>query len=196
MKYNPFSLEGKVVLVTGASSGIGESTAIECANLGAKLIITGRNRERLFNTLNKLDGDGHKFVIADLTTNEGKESVLNEIDILDGLVLCAGQTDIVPFLLANRKRFDSIFEINYFSQVELLRLILKNKKLHEKASVVFVSSIAGNCTTTKGNTIYGASKAALNSTMKFCALELAPKMIRCNAVLPGNVTTKMIMGGG
>lgn len=192
---NPFSLSGKRILVTGASSGIGERTAIECANLGAQLIVTGRNEERLNATLNKLEGDNHKTIIADLTTEEGKKTVVDGIESLDGLVLCAGQGNVIPFKLADRKKYDPIFEINYFAPVELLRLLVKAKKLNDKASVVFVSSIGGIEAISIGNTIYGASKAALNSTMKFCALELAPKGIRCNSVLPGMVNTSLIKGG-
>lgn len=192
---NPFSLLDKTILVTGASSGIGERTAIECAKLGARLIITGRNEDRLNATLKKLEGAGHKAIIADLITDEGKKSVIDGVEPLDGLVLCAGQGNVVPFKLADRRKFDPIFEINYFAPVELLRLLLKAKKLKENASVVFVSSIGGIDAISIGNSIYGASKAALNSTMKFCALEFAPKKIRCNSVLPGMVNTSLIKGG-
>ena len=195
MKKNPYSLEGKRILITGASSGIGERTAIECANLGAKLYVTGRNAERLAATCLKLDGDGHQEIIADLTTMEGKKAITDCIEPIDGLVLCAGQGTVVPFKLAERKRIDPIFEINYFAPIELLRLLIKSKKLKEKASVVFVSSIGGIDSITLGNSIYGASKAAFNSTMKFCALELAPKGIRCNSVCPGMVNTSLIKGG-
>ena len=195
MAYNPFSLDGKTILVTGASSGIGERTAIECANLGAQLIITGRNEERLNNTMTKLVGTGHTIIAADLTIDEGKKAIVEGIGQLDGLVLCAGQGNVVPFKLAERRKLDPIFEINYFAPIELLRLLIKAKKIKEKASVVFVSSIGGINAITLGNSIYGASKAALNSTMKFCAIELAPKSIRCNSVCPGMVNTSLIKGG-
>ncbi len=192
---NPFSLDEKKILITGASSGIGERTSIECANLGANLYLTGRNVDRLAATYNKLKGSGHQSIIADLTTDEGKQTIVERVESLDGLVLCAGQGNVIPFKLANRKRFDPIFEINYFAPVELMRLLVKEKKLNNNASVVFVCSIGGVDSFTIGNTIYGATKAALNSTMKFCALELAPKLIRCNSVLPGMVNTSLIRGG-
>lgn len=192
---NPYSLKDKTILVTGASSGIGERTAIECANLGARLIISGRNEERLNATLHNLEGANHRAIIADLTTDEGKKAVIDSVELLDGLVLCAGQGNVIPFKLADRKKFDSIFEINYFAPVELMRMLVKTKKLKDKASVVFVCSIGGINAITIGNTIYGASKAAFNSTMKFCALELAQKGIRCNSVLPGMVNTSLIKGG-
>lgn len=195
MTYNPFSLEGKTILVTGASSGIGECTAIECSKLGAQLIVTGRNKERLDVTLSKLEGEGHKALIADLTTDEGKEIVVNGVDSVDGIVLCAGQGGMAPFKMASRKRMDPCFEINYFAPVELLRLLDNAKKIKRNASIVFVCSIGGIEVFTIGNTIYGATKAALNSTMKSCAISLAPKGIRCNSVLPGMVNTKLIQNG-
>lgn len=195
MKNNPFSLEGKTILVTGASSGIGERTAIECSNLGATLIVTGRNKDRLEATLHKLGGDGHKAVIADLITDEGKKAIVDGVKSIDGLVLCAGQGGMAPFKLASRKRMAPCFEINYFAPVELLRMLVGAKKLNNNASVVFVSSIGGIKDFSTGNTIYGATKAALNSTMQFCAKELAHKGVRCNSVLPGMVNTSLIKNG-
>lgn len=193
--YNPFSLEGRTILVTGASSGIGRTTAIWCSRMGARLIVTGRNQERLDEVLAALDGSGHQAIAADLTQPEQMEHLLELLPVVDGVVLCAGQGTVVPFKMADRKKLDPIFEINYFAPVELLRLLLKKKKLAAGASVVFVSSIGGVDSITVGNSIYGASKAALNSAMRFCALELAPKKIRVNSVCPGMVNTKLIQGG-
>lgn len=193
--YNPFSLENRTVLVTGASSGIGRTTAIECSSMGASVIVTGRDQQRLDEVLHQLGGDGHKTVIADLTQPDQMEHLLALLPVVDGVVLCAGQGTVVPFKMADRKKLDPIFEINYFAPVELLRLLLKKKKLSPGSSVVFVSSIGGVDSITIGNSIYGASKAALNSAMRFCALELAPKKIRVNSVCPGMVNTKLIQGG-
>ncbi len=195
MLANPFSLEGRTVLVTGASSGIGRTTAIECSQMGANVIITGRDQTRLDEVFSELEGEGHQAVIADLTQEEQLQGLLEQLPVVDGVVLCAGQGTVVPFKMADRKKQDPIFEINYFAPVELLRQLLKKKKLANGASVVFVSSIGGVDSITIGNSIYGASKAALNSAMRFCALELAPKKIRVNSVCPGMVNTKLIKGG-
>lgn len=193
--YNPFSLVGKTILVTGASSGIGKRTAIECSRLGGKVILTGRNKERLEETLAEMAGTSHSFVAADLTNDADKERLVENIESVDGVVLCAGQGAVIPFKMASRSKFDPIFEVNYFAPVELLRLLNKKKKLNEGCSLVFVASIGGIESITIGNAIYGATKAALNSTMKFCALEMAPKKIRANSVCPGMVNTKLIKGG-
>ena len=93
MVYNPFTLEGKKVLVTGASSGIGQAIAIECSKLGAELVITGRNEERLMGTMSQLEissNQMHKAVIADLLVTEDVERLINEADKIDGVVLCSG----------------------------------------------------------------------------------------------------------
>lgn len=193
--YNPFSLSGRSILVTGASSGIGRTTAIECSKLGSRVIISGRDNKRLDDTLSSLQGEGHIQKCADLTKENDVNNLIDELPPIDGVVLCAGQGAVVPFKMADRKKLDKIFEVNYFAQVELLRLLLKKKKLADYASVVFVSSIGGINSITIGNSIYGASKAALNSAMRFCALELAPKKIRVNSVCPGMVNTSLIRDG-
>lgn len=195
MSYNPFTLEGKTILVTGASSGIGQETAIQCSKLGAKLVITARNEDRLKETFSQLEGEGHRMFLAELTIHEDVERLVNEIVELQGLVLCAGKGMTSPFPYSTRDKYDEIFNINYFAPVELLRLLVKKKKMSKESSVVFVSSIGGVATFTLGNGVYGASKAAINSTMKFCARELATKKIRVNAVNPGMVNTKLIQGG-
>lgn len=186
---------GKRVLVTGASSGIGKATAIVCSRMGANVIVTGRNMERLQDTLVVMKEGNHQAVVADITKEDDLERLLTSIAPVDGVVLCAGQGTIIPLKMAVRKRFNPIFEINFFAPVELVRLMIKKKLLRNSCSLVFVTSIGGIDSITIGNAIYGASKAALNSTMKFCALEFAPKNIRCNSVCPGMVNTQMIKDG-
>lgn len=192
MSYNPYSLEGKTILVTGASSGIGQKTAVECSKLGAKLVITGRNIERLQETFSQLEGDGHFQVVADLTLQNDIEHLIAGLPMLDGVVLCAGLGVTKPFQFCSRDLFDKIFDVNYFASVELLRLLVKKKMLAKPSSVVFVSSVGGVLHFNPGNGVYGASKAALSSTMKFCARELASKKVRVNSVNPGMVHTKLI----
>ncbi len=195
INYNPFSLDGKTILVTGASSGIGQETAIQCSKMGANVIITARNEERLKETLSMLNGVGHRMILAELTNQEELDDLVEHIEYIDGLVLCAGKGMTSPFPFSTREKYDEIFSVNFFAPVELLRLLVKKKKLQKCSSVVFVSSIGGNGSFSLGNGVYGASKAAIDSTMKFCARELAPKKIRVNTVNPGMVNTKLIQGG-
>lgn len=193
--YNPFSLEGKTVLVTGASSGIGQATATECSKMGAKLVITGRNQERLQDTLSKLEGEGHEQIIAELTDDAALENLVSACPELNGVVLCAGKGLTLPFPFCSKEKYSDMFAVNFFSPVELLRQLMKKKKIARGGAVVFVSSIGGNDIFSVGNAVYGASKAAISSTMKFCAKELASKMIRVNTVNPGMTDTPLIHRG-
>ena len=195
VNYNPYSLEGKTVLVTGASSGIGQETAIQCSKMGAKVIVTARNEERLKETLSQLEGEGHQMILAELTNQEDVERLVGVVTALKGIVLCAGKGMTTPFPFSTRDKYDEIFDVNFFAPVELLRLLVKKKKLEKESSVVIVSSVGGNMSFNIGNGVYGASKAALNSMMKFCAKELAMKKIRVNSVNPGMVNTKLIQDG-
>lgn len=195
VSYNPFSLEGKTILVTGASSGIGQETAVQCSKMGAKVVITARNEERLKETFDSLEGDEHMLFLAELTNQSQVESLVSQLPTLHGVVLCVGKGMTLPFPFCTREKYDDIFNVNFFAPIELLRLLVKKKKLAQDSSVVFVSSIGGVESFSLGNGVYGASKAALNSTMRFCARELATKKIRVNCVNPGMVNTKLIQGG-
>ena len=141
--YNPFSLRGKTILVTGASSGIGQATAVECSKLGARLAVCARNPERLQETFTQLEGEGHSQIIAELTSPEDVANLVDQSPELDGLVLCAGKGLTLPFAFCSREKYDDIFNINFFSTVETLRLLVKKKKLAKGASVVIVASIGG-----------------------------------------------------
>lgn len=193
--FNPFSLEGKIILITGASSGIGRETAVSCSKMGATVIVTGRDKDRLQETFDNLVGVNHIQILADLTKEEGLSSLISMMSHLDGVVLCAGKGLTLPLQFATREKFNDIFEINFFAPVELLRLLYKKKLLNKEASIVFVSSIGGVRRTLPGNSIYGASKSAFNSIMKYSAREFAQRRIRVNSVCPGMVETPLIHGG-
>ena len=193
--YNPFSLEGKTILVTGASSGIGQASAIEASRLGAKVIVCGRNSERLAQTLSLLEGNDHSSFEGDLLEQDVVERLVKETPNLDGVVLSAGKGLTLPFPFCTREKFDDIFNINFFSPVELLRLLTKKKKLNQNSSVVIIVSIGGTHVHSVGNSIYGASKSALQTMVNFTAMELAPKKIRVNGICPGMVNTPLIHRG-
>lgn len=192
--YNPFSLKGKNILITGASSGIGRATAIECSKMGAKVIAVGRNSVRLEDTINELEGEGHISFIGDLTQSDAIKELIELLPSLDGAVLAAGIGFTAPVKFSSIDKFKNIFETNLFSQTELSRNLFKTKKLKDGSSLVFISSVGGNSSINPGNAIYGASKAALNSYMKFCALEFASRKIRVNCVCPGMIETSLIRG--
>lgn len=197
MSYNPFSLEGKTILVTGASSGIGKATAIEASKLGATVIITARDRQRLQETYDALEGKEreHKQFIADLLDDNQLKCLLDEVPAIDGLVLCAGKGLTLPMQFATREKFDDIFNINFFAPFELLRSLYKKKRIQKNASIVLLASLGGTQIFSGGNGIYGASKAALNTVMKFCAKEFAARKVRVNSICPGMVDTPLIHRG-
>jgi NAD(P)-dependent dehydrogenase (short-subunit alcohol dehydrogenase family) len=192
--YNPFSLENKTILVTGASSGIGKATAIECSKLGASVIITGRNEERLRAVWDELDrsfGQQHLMVIADLATDEVIGALVSEMPCVDGVSSNAGipMTQLIKFI--KQETLETVWNINTVSHVNLAKLLFKKKKLNTGASYVFTASIGGTTSFGPGNAVYGMSKAAINSFMKFCAIEFSTRMIRCNCVSPGMTVTPM-----
>ena len=193
--YNPFSLEGKTILVTGASSGIGRQTAIECSKMGAKVIVCGRNQERLNETLSSMEGEGHISFAGDLLEEDVIKQLVQEIPNIDGTVLAAGRGLTLPFQFSTREKFDEIFNINFFSTVELLRMLAKKKKINANGSVVVIVSIGGTKKFAPGNGIYGAAKAALKSMVHFAAVELASKKIRVNGICPGMIDTPLIHRG-
>ena len=195
MKNNPFSLEGKTILVTGASSGIGRSTAIECAKMGAKVILSARNAERLEQTKAELDNqnNGHEIMMADLTNQDELEALVKSVPLLDGVVLSSGRTgSFLPIKFCKRDKINPVFDTNFFSPFELMRQLFKSKKLKDGSSVVAIASIGGIKSFSSGNGDYGAAKAALNSIMKFSAKEFAPKGIRVNCISPGMIQTPMV----
>ena len=189
--YNPYSLEGKTVLVTGASSGIGRATAIECSKLGAKVVITARHEERLKETVSALEGDGHQLILCEMTSDDDLTNLVETVPVLDGLVCNAGINKLVPIRQLKAEDLNHIFEVNTFSSIILLQKLMKKKKLAEDASVVYTSSISGIGAAAVGESMYIASKGALSAFVKAAALECSKKGIRVNAVCPGMVKTEM-----
>lgn len=190
---NPFSLENKTVLVTGASSGIGKSIAIECSKLGAKVIITARSKERLEETLNSMEGEGHKIVIADLTKLEDIENLISQLPKLDGMVQNAGDNgrrELCGYI--TDENYKKTISINFEAPVVLQKKILEKKILKKESSVVFIASRAP-FSPSPGNALYSASKGAIIAYAKVLALELAPKLIRVNCICPAMVWTDMIL---
>ena len=175
MAFNPYSLEGKTVLVTGASSGIGKATAIACSRLGAHVIVSGRNSERLQETFSELDGKGHLQIIADLTDEDQIALLAEFVPPLDGFVNNAGVGNKIPINFIKRVTLQNILDVNTIAPILLSRYLLKKKKLKRGASMVITSSIAGVCSVDIGNTLYSVSKSAVDGFMKNAAKELAEK---------------------
>ena len=192
--YNPYSLAGKTVLVTGASSGIGRATAIECSRLGATVVVTGRDEARLGETMAALTGEGHVSILADLTKAEDVAKLISELPQIDGFVCNAGITRRRPVSYVKEEELHEVFETNTFAAFTLTKAIMKAKKMNRGGSMIFLSSMAARLVT-PGNAMYAASKAAVESFARSCAQEYAPMQIRANAILPGMVETTLSKQG-
>ena len=194
MTSSPFRLDGKTILITGASSGIGRATAIECAAQGASCcVLMARSEERLAETANMMSDKCQVMIMpCDLSDTEEVADTVAELPTLDCVVCNAGTNKMQLVSFFNEKDLENIFSINCFSPMLMIKTLLKKKKLSKNASVVFTSSISGYSNVSPANGIYGASKSALTAYMRYAALELASKGIRFNAVHPGRIETPLI----
>lgn len=193
--YNPFSLAGKTIFITGASSGIGRSAAIECSRLGANVIITGRNEERLKETLSQMEGPNHRIILCDLNNLDELTSLIESLPEVQGVVNNAGFTTIAPVQFIDETTLKNLYDVNTIAPILILKTLLKKKKIKRGASIVFTSSLSGLGRTSVGNTMYASSKGAISAFVQGAALELAPKGIRVNAVCPGMIETNILSGG-
>lgn len=192
---NPMSLEHKKIIITGASSGIGRATAIYCSKLGAQVVLMGREKHRLKETYNNMNGLGHIICIQDFDDDINFDNVFNQITNdgvkLDGLVHCAGVTCTRPIKMLSRDKLESVMNINFYSFVELARIFTKRKYSNDYASIIGISSsvVLHPRMYEMG---YVVSKAAMEISIPIMAQEFWKRKIRVNGIAPGNVRTEMI----
>jgi NAD(P)-dependent dehydrogenase (short-subunit alcohol dehydrogenase family) len=194
--YNPYSLLGKIILVTGASSGIGQSVAMECSKMGATLIVTGRNEERLQLTYSMLEGEGHRLFVTDLSSYEGVRQLVDFCPMLDGVSHNAGIATIVPVKFITEASLEALFTTNTVAPILLTQLLVRMKKMKRPASIVFTSSLSGVFCVHYGESMYAASKGALSGFAKGAALDLASQQIRVNCVNPSIIRTNIFESAG
>lgn len=192
---NPFTLEGKTILVTGASSGIGRSIAVETSKMGAKVILVARSEERLKETLSLMDGDGHTMVCVDLSDESQISDLVADLPVINGLVHCAGIGPHIPFKFVDKQKLDDVFAVNFFAPTLLSQKMVKGKKLAKQSSIVFIASVSGNCIAASASSAYCASKAAVGGLVKAMAVDLAPQGIRVNSISPGAIRTAIFDTG-
>ena len=193
--YNPFTLEGKNILVTGASSGIGKATAIECSKAGAKVFLTARNEERLTQTLAEMANKGHRIIKADITSVEDIQNLVDSVEMLDGVAFIAGINDKMIIKKIDGDFITKMMSTNLAGPALLMKSLLKAKKINKQASIVFMSSVSAFYPSVS-NALYGASKAAVNQFAKVLALEVLPLRARVNCIQPAFVETEMIQKYG
>lgn len=193
--YNPFSLENKVIIVTGASSGIGAQCAIDCSKMGARVVLVARNEERLKQTLEQCEEPSrHMILPLDLSSSDGlKESikdVVAKVGKINGVVNCAGMSSVTPLKLVTDELLDQFFRTNVYSAINLSKEVtrISNYDKEHGCSIIFFASIMGLCGE-KCKTMYSATKGALIAAARSMACELAKNKVRVNVVSPGAIET-------
>lgn len=191
--FNPFSLDGKTILVTGASSGIGRQCAIDCSKMGARVVLIARNEERLKETLSQMEGDSHLAVSFDLTDFDGLPEKINEIvskvGVISGVVNCAGISTTEPLKLTTSERLEGFFHTNVMGTLLLSKEVCKLKHYNrDGCSIVFLSSVMGVVGESM-KSAYSLTKGALISASRSLACEFARKNIRFNCISPGVIET-------
>lgn len=193
--FNPFSLENKVIIVTGASSGIGAQCAIDCSKMGARVVLVARNEERLKQILEQCEEPSlHIILSLDLSSSDGlKEAikdVVSKVGKINGVVNCAGMSSVTPLKLITDELLDQFFRTNVYSAINLSKEVTRvgNYDKNGGCSIIFFASIMGLCGD-KCKTMYSATKGALIAAARSMACELAKNKIRVNVVSPGAIET-------
>lgn len=185
------TLLNKKILIAGASSGIGKSTAIILDELGASLILTSRNSCQLEETLSILKGDSHRSFVCDYTKESDRKTLIGQIPQLDGFVYSIGVHSLLPIKFIDESEIERNFNPGFNAAVLFMSLLLKNKKFNTHSSIVFVSSVLAKYSKT-GCSMYSATKAALDAYVRTLAIEIAAKKIRANIVSPGFIHGEML----
>ncbi|HLP05764.1 MAG TPA: SDR family oxidoreductase [Paludibacter sp.] len=194
---NPFSLDGKNIIITGASSGIGRECAISCSKMGARVFLIARNRDRLNETLSLMNQvEKHRAIVFDVTDFENIESIVQSIAIepgkIDGFIHCAGKELTLPTISMKPAYYADMYAVNVVSAFEFAKHISKKKYCSPNGcSIVFIASVMGILGEI-AHLSYCATKGALIAGAKALALEYAGKNIRVNAVSPAQVENTYI----
>ncbi|WP_455886681.1 SDR family NAD(P)-dependent oxidoreductase [Pseudomonas rustica] len=186
-----FALSEQVILVTGASSGIGRQIALSCAAAGATVVLSGRNVERLHAVLDELGGAPHRILAADLNDEAQVDELSRSVGKIHGVVHSAGVAALSPLRMASREHIESQLATNVIAPMLLTRYLLARQAICNGGSILFISSISAHIGV-RGVGAYSASKAAVEGLARSLAIELAPRKVRVNCLAPGFVQTPML----
>lgn len=188
--YNPYTLEGKTILVTGASTGIGRQVAVDCAKFGAKIILSDLNEEKLREVAGSLPGEGHSVIACDLTLEDSISQLVEQCPVIDGFSNNAGTSKSLFVKFVSQKALTESASLNTFGPILLLQKLVRKKKFSKKASVVLTTSVSGVYTVHYGDSVNAMSNGAINAFAKAAALDLGAQGIRVNCVNPSVVVTE------
>jgi NAD(P)-dependent dehydrogenase (short-subunit alcohol dehydrogenase family) len=189
--YNPYSLEGKTILITGAASGIGKATSIESSKLGAKIVAVDLNGEGLSSLLSQMEGSDHLSFTGNLCDDDFLKQLAEEVPSVDGVFLCAGVSDTTPVKFITEEKIDRVFDVNLKAPIMMLKQLLIKKKINKGGSLVWMSSYGAE-KVEPGLGIYAASKSAVNGIMRAYAKELVSRKIRSNSIMPMMIRTELL----
>ena len=191
---NPFSLSNKTILITGAASGIGRATAIQCHNMGGNLVLLDLNETGLDSVKEEIGDSTILSYALNLTDYPSLCSIIGQLPRLDGVFSNAGIVKSLMAKFSSKEDMEKIFDVNTFSHINLIQQLIAQKKLNKGASIVFTSSMSGVYAGLIGGSLYGATKAAIAGYTKALAIELAPRGIRVNTIHPGMIETPLTKG--
>ena len=187
-------LEGRLILVTGASSGLGRETALLLGRLGARLALVGRDEGRLEEVAGQLGGGGHRVLPADLSDDKAADDLVTALvrdeGPLHGIFHSAGVSIVAPMRMTKRPQLEAMFGAAVFGGLGLARAASRKGTMCEGGSIVFMSSVSA-LRGRKGMVGYSAAKAATSGLVRALAVELADRGIRVNAIAAGAVETQM-----
>ncbi len=195
-QYNPFSLKDKLIVVTGASSGIGRQCAVVCSHAGARVALLGRDPDRLDETFRMMKDPGrHVTYTVDLVDFNKVEEIVAELvskmGQIDGLINCAGISTTLPFASSSPERMELFLKTNVIGPMNLTRLVVKPSHFSKAGgSIIFISSVMG-VVGESGKVLYSMTKGALITSVKSMAIELSARNIRVNTISPGVVESPM-----
>ena len=188
-----FSLTNKTVFLTGSTGGIGKEIAFQMSSLGAKMILTGTNEERLKNLSNELPNE-NDYIVSDLNNSQNIEDLTNQIIergyLIDVLINNAGITKDNLFLRMKEDEWASVLNVNLHSTVLLTQKIIKGMIKRKTGRILFITSIIGH-SGNSGQSNYSASKAGIAAFSKSIAAEVASRGITVNCIAPGFIKTPM-----
>ncbi len=191
MNNNPFSLLGKRVLVTGASSGIGRQISISFSKMGANVVLSGRSAQRLSETLVAMSPGEHVVIPADIVDDVQRINLADQAGELNGIVHCAGTSALSPIRLASQKHLRNLYILNYESPILLTQRLLYRKAIKNSGAILFIASIAAHIGV-PGVGAYSGTKAALLATVRCLAMELIKQKIRVNCLSPSLVSSPLL----